>query len=144
VWGEELRHLLAQSVRRRLMSDVPLGVFLSGGIDSSAVLAYATQGAARGPRADLLHRLPRAELRRVGLRARPWRSIRLRAPRGDPRHRARARAGTRGAGEPRRAVRRSVDRADVPALPLRAPRITVASAATAATSSSRATIPSRR
>jgi asparagine synthase (glutamine-hydrolysing) len=42
-WGEELRHLLAQAVQRRLMSDVPLGVFLSGGIDSSAVLAFAAK-----------------------------------------------------------------------------------------------------
>jgi asparagine synthase (glutamine-hydrolysing) len=47
-WGEELRHLLSQAVRRRLMSDVPLGVFLSGGVDSSAVLAYATEGLGRG------------------------------------------------------------------------------------------------
>ncbi|QJR16496.1 asparagine synthase (glutamine-hydrolyzing) [Usitatibacter palustris] len=43
VWGEELRHLLSQAVERRLMSDVPLGIFLSGGIDSSAVLAFAAQ-----------------------------------------------------------------------------------------------------
>ena len=42
MWGEELRHLLGQAVHRRLMSDVPLGVFLSGGVDSSAVLAYAS------------------------------------------------------------------------------------------------------
>jgi len=42
-WGEELRSLLSQAVKRRLVSDVPLGIFLSGGIDSSAVLAFATR-----------------------------------------------------------------------------------------------------
>jgi len=40
--AEELRALMLKSVQRRLMSDVPLGVFLSGGIDSGAVLAGAT------------------------------------------------------------------------------------------------------
>ena len=40
---EELRHLLVEAARRRLISDVPLGLFLSGGVDSSAVLAAVAQ-----------------------------------------------------------------------------------------------------
>jgi len=41
--AEELRSLLDRAVARRLVSDVPLGVFLSGGIDSSTVLGLAAR-----------------------------------------------------------------------------------------------------
>jgi asparagine synthase (glutamine-hydrolysing) len=39
----ELDYLLDHSVREHLMSDVPLGVWLSGGVDSSTILHYAAQ-----------------------------------------------------------------------------------------------------
>ncbi len=41
--SEEIRATLDRAVKRRLMSDVPLGVFLSGGIDSAAIAALAAK-----------------------------------------------------------------------------------------------------
>ena len=39
----EIESLLSDSVKSRLLSDVPIGAFLSGGLDSSAVVALLSK-----------------------------------------------------------------------------------------------------
>lgn len=41
--AERVRSMLEQSVERRLMADVPVGAFLSGGIDSSAIVGLMSE-----------------------------------------------------------------------------------------------------
>ena len=49
-WGDDtlahVREVLSDSIRRHMMSDVPVGVFLSGGLDSAIVAAVAAEVAA--------------------------------------------------------------------------------------------------
>jgi len=48
----EIRHALEQAVHRQLMSDVPYGVLLSGGLDSSIIAAIAKRYSARRVETD--------------------------------------------------------------------------------------------
>ena len=44
---ERVHDLLRESGRRTLLADVPVGSFLSGGLDSSSIVALASQYCAR-------------------------------------------------------------------------------------------------
>lgn len=46
---KQIRQLLLQAVEQRLVSDVPVGAFLSGGIDSSAVVGLMAEVSSRPP-----------------------------------------------------------------------------------------------
>jgi asparagine synthase (glutamine-hydrolysing) len=43
-WTDEVADVVTRSVRRQMVSDVPLGAFLSGGVDSSAIVAAMAAG----------------------------------------------------------------------------------------------------
>ena len=46
-WAEIVREAVRSAVKRQMVSDVPLGSFLSGGIDSSAIVAFMTEAVER-------------------------------------------------------------------------------------------------
>ena len=51
----ELLELLTDALRRHLISDVPLGVFLSGGLDSSSIVALMRRAQDAGYKVNLVY-----------------------------------------------------------------------------------------
>ena len=66
-WLERLDHEVSESVKCHLVSDVPFGAFLSGGIDSS-IVAYHMSRHLSQPVQDLHDRLRRGVVRRSAAR----------------------------------------------------------------------------
>src|SRR3984893_7342837 len=54
--GDQLSKILRDAVLSHLVSDVPVGVFLSGGIDSSALVAILSQNGVRANTFSLVFR----------------------------------------------------------------------------------------
>lgn len=71
---EQLRERLAGAVQSHLVSDVPLGAFLSGGLDSGAIVALASASREQPLRTFTLgfDRWPDDESRLAGTTARRW------------------------------------------------------------------------
>jgi asparagine synthase (glutamine-hydrolysing) len=61
--SEQLEDILSASVAAHLVSDVPIGVLLSGGVDSSTVAALAARHAGRVKTFAVVHRDPRYDER---------------------------------------------------------------------------------
>ncbi len=85
-WIERLEHSFEEAVRLRLRADVPVACYLSGGIDSCAVLGFASRLSSRPLRAYTLsfdHRRLRrgaiARANRRGCRARSSAAIDMRS-----------------------------------------------------------------